>query len=933
MDSKKPLYKSISFWLMVLFLLYSALGFLAVPYYLKNQLSELSQSELNSNLIVDEVRFNPYTIAVNLSGLSLTDTDNTQWFKADEIHANLDFWKTLFNHYSLSKIHLENPQYRLYLNRNKNDVNLKYPKLNNIIPQRNEAHLSLDINDFSINKGGVFFVDGSAENVINLNITNIHLHQTAFSTADTNIPFNLSFMTESNYSTEITGFYNIPRSHIDVDWKIKNWATSTLIELLNNGNDSLYGLINHGGHIDANGHLNYSTNLSKQSSISIQKLLLNNFESTAVNKEAINLQIPQLVITGAAVDLNTKSISIKSIDAKQNNFSLGLSEENEPLWNPQKKQLSHKKATEITENNWQLNLQKLNLKDSKFSILKPSGKNILHLENFSVKDFSNIKGQSSEITFVGSLDGSGQLNALSHLQLSPLEYSSELKLIDIDLSKWQAWIPKNLHVHLQKGLLSANQFIAIKDFNVISRGWVKLEKTKLVDNKNHEFFSIDQLLIEKNNVNFKEKSIILDNITFNHAHGDLLVSEEKTLNVAEIMNNYDNESSEKVSEPWHVIIKSIAINDAQTSITDKSVQPHFHTQVSKIQGNIQGLSSQNLSKADVKLSGVLDTYGKLSITGKINPLSEQAFTDLAIDISNLDMQNFSSYSKRYLGFPLLRGKADFALQYKLNQYILNGKNNLTFNQLKFGDKSNSTDAINLPLKLAVNLLTDGNGVMQINLPVSGNINDPNFSYGGLVFKAFFKLITGIVASPFKLLGKLIPNGADLDLSGIQFIPGLVELNSGEESKLNAMQKIMQKRTQLNLELTPIINSIEDEKALKQKQLLKQLKLASRPESTDIDTIKNAYINLLGQQNWDLIVKESNQEKHLNQAILVEKAWIELLQLQDVKELLNQLSNQRAQFIQSQLIDKFSIPQERIFIRNSETSETLFPQVKFGIADI
>ena len=210
---------------------------------------------------------------------------------------------------------------------------------------------------------------------------------------------------------------------------------------------------------------------------------------------------------------------------------------------------------------------------------------------------------------------------------------------------------------------------------------------------------------------------------------------------------------------------------------------------------------------------------KLPLKEKLTRFLIRLYTDLTIAIKNIDLQNFSSYASKYLALPINRGKADFDLKYKLNQNLLKGVNNLTFKQLKFGDKIPSKDAVDLPLKLAVSLLTDGKGIMKINMPVSGNIDDPEFSFGGLVFKAFFKLITGIVASPFKLLGKLIPGGTDLDLSSVQFIAGTVELQSGEEEKLKAMQQILTKKPSLLLELTAITNTDNDSKALRLSQFI------------------------------------------------------------------------------------------------------------------
>jgi hypothetical protein len=354
-----------------------------------------------------------------------------------------------------------------------------------------------------------------------------------------------------------------------------------------------------------------------------------------------------------------------------------------------------------------------------------------------------------------------------------------------------------------------------------------------------------------------------------------------------------------------------------------------------VNGSIKGLSSSNLSKADVELKGLLDSYGKLSIAGQINPLSEKAYTDLTIKVENLGLQNFSSYSAQYLGFPITRGKADFDLKYKLNQSLLEGINKLEFKQLKFGDKTASKEAVNLPLKLAVSLLTNGKGIMAINLPVRGNIDDPEFSYGGIVFKAFFKLITGIVASPFKLLGKLVPGGADLDLSGIQFVAGTSTITPQESKKLKAMQKIIEKRPAIILELTGVIHTINDEKALKTTALLKKLKLKTVPDFTKNPAqkdIEKLYIKTFSKEKWLQLLEQTANDETTNQTIALENAYTELLIQQNVKEQLNVLAKQRAKVIQQILIEDYKVSVDKIFLKPSEQSDTLYPQVKFGVGN-
>ena len=606
MDSKKPLYKSISFWIMVLFLLYSALGFLAVPYYLKKQFIQVAESQLNSQVSVNAISFNPYTIAIDISGLCLTDLSDTkiQWFKAEKVQVNLDLWKTLFSYVSLSKIHLENPQYSLVLEHHSNGIQLKYPKLANINHSVEKQPLQLDIDNLSINKGSIQYTDALASTTLNLNFTDIQFNQKAFTTRDKDEPFDLSFTTEADHKTKISGHYNLSQISLKANWTVKNWSTVTLLKLAGELDHEILGINNHSGNIAAQGQINYSQTKPVHSEISIEKLFLTEFSSTATTKESLDLKIPEFTLNYADIDLNQRGITVESIQTKNNRITIMLNENNELLWD-----VPIISTNDKTETAWQFSLKKLTLQDSDFIITKSKQHNTLHITQLQGTDMSSIKEHQSEFNFTGVIDKSAQLSANSQLHFSPFTLTTDLQLDDLNLKDWQAWIPSNLHIKMDDGLFSTQQHITINKTNTQSQGSSQLNNAVFLDDTNHEFFAIDQLLIDKNTIDFNKKSLALDNIILNHAQGDLLITEEKELNLNSIIHSESENTkpSKKLennheNSDWKITINRIELNDGQTSITDKSITPNYHSQFSRVKGCIKGLSSQNLSKADGQLS-------------------------------------------------------------------------------------------------------------------------------------------------------------------------------------------------------------------------------------------------------------------------------------------------------------------------------------------
>ncbi|MBL4661708.1 MAG: DUF748 domain-containing protein [Alcanivoracaceae bacterium] len=938
MDSKKPLYKTITFWVVVLSLLYSTLGLFAVPYFIEKELKKIASNDLNSQLTVADISFNPYTISLDIIDLKLRDEDNSLWFSADKIHTNLHLWISIFKNLSLAKIHLQKPYFYLKTKKTNDSIQLQYPQIIATSDSQQSSQLVLDIDDIEINNGSISYDDDSRDKHINLNIQEIIFHNQKFTTADNDSEFDLSFITENNEETRLSGKFNFSKSNLTAIWSLKNWSTDTIFNFMSDKDNKFLGFQNKSGQIDADGSLNFTDFKNSLPNILINSLQLINFSTKTNNNQQPIIALPQLQLSHAEVDLNKQAIIIDNIDSEQTEVTISITEDYNLLIDDFAQTANQ--TNDSNEQAWNFHIKNINLNSGLLHLSKEFKNenhiNDLNFNNINILNLSNNQ-QKSDINISLNTDGEGQIDIQAKLQLTPLNLNSHITFNDTNIAKWQAWLPSDINLTIDQGLLSLQQNLVFTDDDFSSEGHFVFNNIKLLDNNKQPFLSINRLDLSESHIDSSKKSISLNNIILDQAQGTLTVSDTQQLNIDTIISSNErtrNESEiDTKGKDWVIEIKQIELIDSQTKLIDKSIKPSYHTELSKLNGNIKGLSSSNLSKADIELSGVLDTYAKININGQINLLADDAYTDLSINIENLSLQNFSSYSAQYLGFPITRGKADFELNYQLNQNLLQGINNLTFKQLQFGEKNHNKEAINLPLKLAVNLLTDGKGIMKINLPVSGNIDDPEFSYGGIIFKAMFKLITGIVASPFKLLGKLIPGGADLDLSGIQFEAGSVTLSSGEEGKLKAIKQIIKQKPAIILELTGITNTINDSKVLQRQLLLKSLNLPKQINFSNASlqtSIKKLYISTFSAEKWAQTETNATKDQHLDSFLLTENCWDELLAAQDIIEQLDLLAKQRAQYIQQLLIEKHAISQDKIFLKPSEQSEDLYPQVKFGI---
>jgi hypothetical protein len=275
-------------------------------------------------------------------------------------------------------------------------------------------------------------------------------------------------------------------------------------------------------------------------------------------------------------------------------------------------------------------------------------------------------------------------------------------------------------------------------------------------------------------------------------------------------------------------VKKILLHAGAANFSDLSLQPNFATGIQSIEGTVTGLSSKPNSRAKVDIHGAVDQFSPVAITGEVNVLSAALYTDLALSFRNMELSTFNPYSGKFAGYNITKGKLTTELHYKVDGRKLDAQHHIIVDQLEFGAKTESKDAVSLPIKLAVALLKDRNGVIDLNIPVSGTLDDPKFRLGPLIWKVFVNILEKAVTAPFALLGSLFGGGPDLQF--IDFSPGLSDLDSAAADKTRAIVKALNERPQLKIEV-PIAEVDElDRPALIEAQFSAQLREAQSGKS-------------------------------------------------------------------------------------------------------
>jgi uncharacterized protein involved in outer membrane biogenesis len=271
---------------------------------------------------------------------------------------------------------------------------------------------------------------------------------------------------------------------------------------------------------------------------------------------------------------------------------------------------------------------------------------------------------------------------------------------------------------------------------------------------------------------------------------------------------------------FQIRIGEVALDNAFFRFTDESVEPHVESTVGEFNGSVKGLTSDLNTVAAVDFNGKVNNYAPFSISGKINPLASDLFVDLAISLKDNALVPGSSYAAKYVGYPLQKGAVSLDLRYYVTRRELKAENKVRVDQLQLGEPSGSPDAIKLPVKLGIALLQDRHGVIALDVPLHGRIDDPKFRLGPLIMQVFMNVITKAITKPFALLGSVFGGGEDLD--HIAFDLGKADFTAGEVSKLDTLATALYERPALKLGVTGSIDPIKDREALAKLKLERKL---------------------------------------------------------------------------------------------------------------
>lgn len=581
--------------------------------------------------------------------------------------------------------------------------------------------------------------------------------------------------------------------------------------------------------------------------------------------------------------------------------------------------------------------------------------------SLAVQDFSTAPASRSSVELKANVNRTGRLAVGGTLALAPFRSDLKLDLKNIGLLPLQPYITDYVNLRVARGDASGKGrlLLATAADGKLEGGFTgdaTIGRLSTVDKVSaNDFLSWDSLAFKGMDLQLQPFALSIERVALADFFSRVIIDPNGRLNVQDVMRDAAagdkslTDAGERAqaavqvrkgkkaaapvpapaqpAEPLPPIhIGQLALSGGRVRFTDNFIKPNYTANLRDIGGAINGLSSDEASTATVSLKGHVNS-APLSIAGRVNPLKRDLSLDLKADVRGMELAQLSAYAEKYVGYGIEKGKLSFEVAYRLERRQLKAENRLMLDQLTFGKESTNPDATKLPVQLAVALLSDRNGVIDLNVPIGGSLDDPEFSIGGIILKIIGNAVMKTVTAPFAMLGSLFGGGEEL--SEMAFENGRANVPAAGEAKLKSLAAALVERPGLKLDITGRYDAAADTEPLRLQAMerkLRQLKTREMRErgmplaEGGMEVAKAEYAALLTRMYKDESFAKPRNILGLPKSLPpdeMEKLILASIAI-DENDLLA-LGNRRAQAVRDWLIAKGQVPAERLFITGAKPS--------------
>jgi uncharacterized protein involved in outer membrane biogenesis len=557
---------------------------------------------------------------------------------------------------------------------------------------------------------------------------------------------------------------------------------------------------------------------------------------------------------------------------------------------------------------------------------------------FTTVNYSNARGAKSTTTVRARIGDRGRLSWNGSLATNPVSFAGQLDVSGLDLVTVRPYVESHANVSLTAGALAAKGTVAVNipegapikaawKGNVTVTDFAALDKPTASDLLRWKTLALDNV-----DVSTEPFHLGIERIGAEDYFARAIVYRDGTLNLTRLLTpgkepepapdaKRDAAAASATREALPVTIGRIELARGNVNYSDFFVRPNYSANLTDVTGTVTTMSAEQAG--DIAIAARVDRTAPVEVSGRIHPFAKDLSLDIKAKASDVDLPPLTPYSMKYAGYGIEKGKLTFDVHYRVENRRLTAENRLVLDQLTFNPQHvDSPTATKLPVLLAVALLRDVNGVIDIQLPIAGSLDDPQFSVGGLIIQVIINLITKAVTAPFALLGAAFGHGEEL--STIPFAPGSTALDAEAQKRVDALSKALADRPALKLDIAGRVDPNADREALRHARVLRAMKRekmkslaasGTAPASVDLVTISADE-----RVRWlTAAYRESSIKDRPRNVIGLLKELppeeMEAILLADTKvddDALRLLANARAEAVKDELTAK-NIAGERLFL--------------------
>jgi len=934
--------------------LYTIFGFVGLPLIVRSILPDKLASAINRKVSLEKVEINPYYLTLKLKGLAVTDQDNKTFMSLDEFFVNLQMVSLFKRALILKNVRIAKPYLQITRNAdgsfNFSDlIAAKTPKTPSDTESKDPPIPDFAIQNVLIEAGRIAYADSSLAVPFETALESFDITlQSVSNQPDSKAVYTFSASTPDKEIIACKGTFSLFPLFSEGTLSIKNVLVKKYTPFYQ---DFIDFEIVDGTFGVQTGYQFKASDKPEVVTLSKASITVDSFQSQTKEDREKLIAVPSLSITNTDVDVLKQKITIGSVSGTKGylmckRFADGSLSLNRLI--AVKALKAHAAPSQLTAapapKPWHVNLKSIVFEDHTIRVqdLAPTYPVNVLLDQVKIegKDLTTQPNSQGRVFVSMRWNQKGNITVKGSVVADPVSADLAVNVSGLDIRSLQPYFTDKVKLIVTDGAFNANGKVHFSQQKGGAptagyQGEASITSFASIDRKEaQDFLKWKSLYLAGVNVGYQPVKIIVDQVALTDFYSRLIINPDGTINIRTIFSPED-EAAEKAppvtaketSRATETLLPDIAINTVvlqggNVSFADLLTKPNFETNLAELGGKISGLSSAEESRADVFLEGSHGGSSPLEIKGKVNPLIANRFADVTVTFRDIELSPFSPYSGKYLGYILEKGQLTLELGYKLSDNKIQGKNRIFLDQLTLGDKVDSPEATSLPIKLGIALLKDRNGQIELDLPVNGDLNDPEFNIGKIVFKMIGNLFAKIISAPFAALGSMFGGGAEL--SYMDFEHGSAQINETMQEQLNKLITALYDRPALQLEIQGAVDPEKDRLALRQIEfdnLVKAQKLkdmAKKGQDTlPLDEVKietQAYEKYLTKAyKASDIPKPRDALGRIKKLPVAEMEKLLYTDIDITDQDLRLLAHERANIVENYIIDSEKIDPKRLFI--------------------